>query len=306
MAHFFVPDGVERKGYDIDNKLAPGSVWRMQVTERSRKLIAIYGKVPGMKIVSNNRAVVDEDNWTEQTSGATTLIDVYGSKTGTSLVQLKVGSSIWATLQVQVVAAPASAEHVFIVRDVRLGGWRPNGDLIEVNFDTPLSYIIDVILARSARYGGNLRVVFMAHGLPGFVQCGMGSFTHPTAGPGITVADMRQFDRISGKIKQISFYSCLVARIGTCAECGGHVGYDGNELCYILAQRTQAKVRASIHLQYYSLGNGKYDARWPDATGITFGQWNGTVFTWGPAGNIISTQQFPYRDRRWTGQEIDD
>jgi hypothetical protein len=306
MAHFYVPNGSGPQGYDIDNKLAPGSVWRMQIPEKGRRMIAVFGAVNGMKITSNNSAAVDPKAWFEERTGGDILINIHGTAIGTSLVDVMVGGRSWAKLQVQVVPAPADAEHILIIRDVRLDGWKPTGDVIEVDANTPLRYVMDVIRARGERYSGNVRAIFMAHGLPGFVQCAQGSFTHPQVGNGITVADLNQFDLIAGFVKQITFYSCLVARIGSCPEIGGMAGYDGNQLCFMLAQRIRAKVRASIHLQYYQYGNGKWSARYPDNTGITFGSWNGTVFTWGPAGNIIQTQQFPYRDPALTGHEYDD
>ena len=185
------------------------------------------------------------------------------------------------------------------MRDVRLHGYKPHGDVLEVDENTPLPWVIDNIIDRGKAVGGKMRVIFMAHGLPGFVQCARGSFIHPTAGGGLTVADMHQFDKIKGSVEDISFYSCLVARIGTCPEGNGHVGYDGNQFCYTLAQRTQARVKASIHLQYYYNGTKK---TWkfvrPDGTGITFGHWNGTVFTWAPSGAIVYREQFPLREAK--------
>jgi hypothetical protein len=63
----------------------------------------------------------------------------------------------------------------------------------------------------------------------------------------------------------------------------------------MLAQRTQSKVKASIHLQYYFDGTqGVWIFKRPNGQGITFGQWNGTVFTWAPSGAIIYRETFPY------------
>jgi hypothetical protein len=100
---------------------------------------------------------------------------------------------------------------------------------------------------------------------------------------------LNELGRLKGHVNRIEFHSCLVARMGPCAEANGHTCYDGNAFCFRLAQATGAEVRASIHLQYYWLGSSPL-------LGMHFGNWNGTVFTWGPAGNIVSMQQFPYTD----------
>jgi hypothetical protein len=192
---------------------------------------------------------------------------------------------------------------VFVVHDVRLFGWKPQGDVLEVNGDTPLQWVIDQAVLRGEKCGGNLILKLMSHGLPGFVQCARGLFQHPTLpakitdptkggmyiGPGksgISVADLGKLGRLQGKVQRIEFHSCLVARIGPCHEANGHTCYDGNAFCYKLAQAAKAEVRASIHLQWYWRGTGPHN-------GINFGEWNGRVFTWGPKGNIINTEQVP-------------
>jgi hypothetical protein len=191
----------------------------------------------------------------------------------------------------------------FTVRDVRLFGWKPAGDVLEVNGDTPLKWMIDSTIDRGKKNGGNLVLKIMAHGLPGFVQCCRGRFSHPTLpdkvmnnktyiGPGkggISVSDLNEFRPLAGHVKRIEFHSCLVARIGPCFEANGHTGYDGNQFCFMLAQAIQGEVSASIHLQYYWEGKGVNQ-------GMDFGHWNGLVFKWGPMGNIVGKKQFPYKD----------
>jgi hypothetical protein len=197
---------------------------------------------------------------------------------------------------------------VFVVHDVRLFGWKPQGDVLEVNGDTPLQWVIDQTVLRGKKCGGNLILKLMCHGLPGFVQCARGAFQHPTLsakvtdpakggvyiGPGksgISTADLSKLSQLQEKFRRIEFHSCLVARIGPCHEANGHKCYDGNAFCYKLAQAVKAEVRASIHLQWYWRGTGPHN-------GIDFGEWNGRVFTWGPKGNIISSEQFPYKDKK--------
>ncbi len=159
---------------------------------------------------------------------------------------------------------------VFIIRDVRLHGWKPAGDVIEVNFDTPISWVMHCIKQRASK---DLVVKFMCHGSPGFLQfC-----------KGITFIDLRFFKEIRGCLKRLELHACLVARIGS---------NDGNYLCYRLAQTIKASVKASIHTQWYN--DGTYVGGAPTGNGVDFGKWNGRVFTWGPKGNIVRTQDFSY------------
>lgn len=188
--------------------------------------------------------------------------------------------------------------HTFIIRDVRLAGWKPSGqDVLEVNFDTPISWLIESINKRGKDHGGDVKVIIMCHGLPGYLQCANGTALHPTQGNGITISDLAWFEKIAGSLKRLELYSCLVARIGSSPECGKHVGYDGNEFCFKLAKAIKAEVKASIHLQYFYDGTvGLWIFRRPNGKGIDFGEWNGKVFTWDSTGTIINTEEFPYVD----------
>jgi hypothetical protein len=202
---------------------------------------------------------------------------------------------------------PPGPPAVFIVHDVRLFGWKPGGEVLEVNGDTPLQWMIDCTIGRGKAVAGNLVLKIMSHGLPGFVQCCRGLLMHPTLpnqvvdpakgnlyiGPGksgISIKDLEAFSQLKGHVKRIEFHSCLVARIGPCFEANGHQSYDGNAFCFQLAQATQAEVKASIHLQHYWLGTGPHH-------GMHFGSWNGMVFTWSAAGNINSVESHPYEDK---------
>lgn len=177
----------------------------------------------------------------------------------------------------------------FIVRDVRLEGWKPAGDVIEVNYDTPLQWVMDCINRRASE---DLIVKFMCHGLPGYLQFCYGSVPHPQCGNGVTVHDLSMFEQIRGSLKRLEFHSCLVARIGDCPECDGMTAYDGNYFCYRMAQTIKARVKASIHVQWYN--DGTHEGGTPTGEGVNFGKWNGRVFTWGRKGNIIKTQDYPY------------
>lgn len=183
------------------------------------------------------------------------------------------------------------AEHILRFRDVRLNGWQFGGDTYDVNFDTPISWLIELIKSRAASHPGGLVVVFACHGLPGFLQCARGRKAHPTAGNGISEDDIVDFAKVKSRVKRFEFRACLVARIGTSPECGRHVGWDGNRFCYRFAQATGAQVKASLHLQYGWDGTdnqGNYAG-----SGCDYG-WAGRVFTWSKQGAIIKMEDFPY------------
>ena len=165
---------------------------------------------------------------------------------------------------------------IVVFRDLRLAGkfvadtaFRP------VDENTNLDWIVKQCLKER----GTVQLQFWSHGLPGYVQCGRGVADHPTAGPGITAADIATLARLAGKVTSIEFRCCLVARIGTCFECGGHRGYDGNAFCFRVAQAVRATVKASLHLQY---GEGNQDCGWA-----------GTVFTWNAKGQIVNRNDYP-------------
>ena len=82
--------------------------------------------------------------------------------------------------------APPGPPKVFVVHDVRLFGWKPFGDVLEVNGDTPLQWMLDNVIERGKLNSGNVVLKIMAHGLPGFVQCCRGAFLHPTLANKIT------------------------------------------------------------------------------------------------------------------------
>ena len=111
------------------------------------------------------------------------------------------------------------------------------------------------------------------------MQCGRGNVIHPTRGPGLTACDLPTFSKLAGKVTDIEFHCCLVARMGPCFESGQHAAYDGNAFCFQLAQRTKARVKASLHLQW---GAGNEDCGWA-----------GAVFTWNPKGQIVARVDYP-------------
>lgn len=184
---------------------------------------------------------------------------------------------------------------VFIVRDVRLSGIKPLGDVIETDSRTPLKFILDMINKR-ADGDADLTVKIMCHGLPGYLQCGQGSVAHsispqtrrtdPSKGNGITHHDLKAFEAIKGRIKTLELRACSVAYMGKSPEWKNDLdGFDGNFFCYRLAQSIQANVKASLHTQWYR-----------ETPNIEYYNWYGDVRTWGPKGDIIKKEMFPFKD----------
>jgi hypothetical protein len=111
MAHFAKPTGnTTGSSYEVTNRLAPGSVSRMQIAPGVSGEIAIWG-ADGLQIQSTNPSVI-ANSFPERRSGALRIITLKSNgPCGTS--QIRVGDGIgnvvtnlWITLDVQV--APAS------------------------------------------------------------------------------------------------------------------------------------------------------------------------------------------------------
>lgn len=166
-----------------------------------------------------------------------------------------------------------------VVRDVRLEGWKPNGSaVLEVNHDTPLTWPIKWASDKAAESKKTSYLRLMSHGYPGGMQ-----FAHEHIKKDTIVL----FSQLKGLFAGIDLLACGTAAIddGGCG-CGGG---DGNFLCYRLAQTTASYVRASRHTQVYGHGNG------PD-NGVDFGEWQGTVVTWNPKGEIEKIEESPSGD----------
>jgi hypothetical protein len=101
VAHFLKPPHGRSAGYDVDNKLAPGSVWRMQIPVGERRTVALWGG-DGLTIRSNNPSVVPNDNFAETADNDVRILSLFGGSTGTSLLEVGTGGAVWIILQVQV------------------------------------------------------------------------------------------------------------------------------------------------------------------------------------------------------------
>ncbi len=107
MAHFLKPQGRGSAGYDVDGKVAPGSVWRMQVPLGGTRDIALWGGA-GLTVWSNNPTVVPNNGFGEQPSGELRILTLSGKSLGTSMLEAGQQGNVWTSVQVQVVATQAA------------------------------------------------------------------------------------------------------------------------------------------------------------------------------------------------------
>lgn len=107
MAHFLKPPGASSTGYDVDGKLAPGSIWRIQIPVGQSREVAVWGGA-GLWIKSNNPAVVPNDGFKARNSGDLKILALNGRSLGTSMLEVGDGPNLWISLQVQVVVASAT------------------------------------------------------------------------------------------------------------------------------------------------------------------------------------------------------
>ncbi|HKQ71396.1 MAG TPA: hypothetical protein VJT73_18760 [Polyangiaceae bacterium] len=113
MAHFQPPSDGLLGQYDIDSKLAPGSVWRMAVgLSGDGAEIALHGG-RGLTVRSNNPAVVANPLPPERTDGDLRVIRLKGKALGVTMLEAGIAGSKegtwapgspWVSLQVQVKA----------------------------------------------------------------------------------------------------------------------------------------------------------------------------------------------------------
>jgi hypothetical protein len=183
-----------------------------------------------------------------------------------------------------------------IIRDVRLLGPRPAGnEVLEVDEWTPITWPIAWVLARSANYGGDVRVRIMGHGAGPVLYVSQvpdvmaGKNEEAVVSPGgsgmsfcaecLSLKTVDEFSRWRGKVKNIDLIGCGVAYITPGYE--GKIG-DGNFLCMKLAQATQAYVKAATFAQPYDFKNMSF-----------LRGWVGTVLTYAPSGAVVKVENSP-------------
>lgn len=142
--------------------------------------------------------------------------------------------------------------------------------MIEVNFDTPLQFFLDSAADTVAHTADPVRLKLMAHGRAAFVQ-----FCREN----LTLANLAVLSVLRGQfVAGVDLFSCSVAFI---APGPG----DGNVFCSRMAQLLDTFVRASTATQFYTVGSA--------GAGLDFGRWEGTVLTYGPAGNVVHVENEP-------------
>jgi hypothetical protein len=151
MAHFLAPRGLN-PGYDIDNKLASGSVWRLQIPVGQRREILLSGGQT-LTVTSNNPGVVPNDGFRENICRADGLrsLSLLGQQPGTSLVEARRDGNLSATVQVRVGTMPPDVA-------------RPGGDLEIVLSPMQLAAVLEgtdlnEAETRANRFYGALQMV---------------------------------------------------------------------------------------------------------------------------------------------------
>jgi|SRR5262245_42449333 len=186
--------------------------------------------------------------------------------------------------------------HVVVIRDVRLKGFRPKGDsVLEVNFDTPIVWPITWAVEKAKEFGEEnwMFLKIMAHGYRSSKDsnggCGI-QFCEED----IKLTNLHNWQTLCRKeggrqfpyFRGIDLMACGAAYItpGKDGEDG-----DGNYFCYRMAQITQSYVRASTATQEYDPGSN-------DEPHLDFGDWEGTVYTYNPKGEVVKIEQAPLAD----------
>jgi hypothetical protein len=171
---------------------------------------------------------------------------------------------------------------IMIVWDQRLKGGVPGGSGINtfcVDGTTPLGGMLTWIGAFSDSSGGIDELRILAHGFEN--ASGEGGYGIQLGNEGIEPWNVQRWSALAGKISNIILFSCGAARIATGS--GGGFG-DGNVLCSRLAFYTQSYVVASTATQLYSGPGYVWDST------IDFGDWEGTVLTYGPTGAVVNVE----------------
>src|SRR5262245_58526513 len=110
MAQRLKPPGSRSEGEGADNKLAPGSLWRVRLPLGDRRTVALWGG-SGLKVTSNNPSVVpNKPNGEVQElapSGDLRVFELFGTSVGGSFIDVwGRDGAFWIRLQALV--APAS------------------------------------------------------------------------------------------------------------------------------------------------------------------------------------------------------
>jgi hypothetical protein len=114
MAHWVKPPDSSSEGYDADNKLAPGSLWRAQIPLGSKRTVALWGG-GGLKVKSNNPGVVPNEPSGEvkelAPSGDLRIFELFGAREGGSFIDVwGRDGAFWIRLQALVAALATTSQ----------------------------------------------------------------------------------------------------------------------------------------------------------------------------------------------------
>ncbi len=137
MAHYFAPDR-RTDGYDVDGKLAPDSVWRMRILKGTTRSIGLWGGLD-LKVVSNNPAVVPNDQFGETTTRGDRLrfLNLTGKQNGTALIEARLNAALWCVLQVNVTDVDFTTNAVKDTRDLS-ALWQPTESVMPMSGSIPV------------------------------------------------------------------------------------------------------------------------------------------------------------------------
>jgi hypothetical protein len=179
------------------------------------------------------------------------------------------------------------------VLDNRAGASARYGDakLLVDQYDTLSDLMTRIINAARTLSGprtadGRLdRLVIIAHGIQ--YRDRPGYYGAELCAEDLTIRSVHTFHRLSGLFVQIDMQVCGFAYITP--GCENQEG-DGNILCQMLADTTDAQVRAATCFQVYSFTTvpvpGVPRARWPRQN-VDPGEWEGTVLTYAPRRGVV-------------------
>lgn len=153
MAHFYKPSGNTSSGYDVDNKLAPGSVWRLRIPKGETRNIALFGG-SGLKLDSNNPGILGEITEIEMVRPEQRTFRLTALTEGTTLIDTRDSSGAqWVILQVQVLPSAESQAYL----GPTLQGKDANFPVRLINFASRSSALVPAHKEAIAKLVQNLR-----------------------------------------------------------------------------------------------------------------------------------------------------
>lgn len=205
MAHFQPPPDGDFGEYDVDSKLAVGSIWRMTTDVQGKGFEAALWGGSGLVVRSNNPAVI-ANPVPERASGALRVFRLKGLSTGTTMLEAgPQGSTPWVSLQVRVVqklAAVASGDSMLELTAPQMA----------LNAaDTPVTYDMrydrriasstaaSAVIATAASMGKLKHLVISSHGYIKYGASGI-SDSVISIGAGLSRQNIELFSQLKGAI----------------------------------------------------------------------------------------------------------